>query len=332
MLQFTKRGIYCPRANIYIDPWLPVEKAVVTHAHSDHARGGMGRYLCHRHTAAILRLRLGTAIAVQELEYGEMVTVNGVRISLHPAGHIIGSAQVRLEYRGEVWVVSGDYKLAQDDISTPYEPVRCHTFVTESTFALPIYRFPDPAAVLSEVNHWWQQNAADGFNTVLLAYALGKSQVLLQHLDLSTGPVFVHGAVANVNAVLGGIGYRFTGEWIPPGTDRVAARGAVIVAPPSAFGSPWLKKLVPYRIALCSGWMQLRGARRRRGVDRGFVLSDHADWDQLNQAVAATGADTVYVTHGYEGPFARWLREEKGLQAYEVHLQGGESELMEDDL
>ncbi|HWK56221.1 MAG TPA: ligase-associated DNA damage response exonuclease [Parapedobacter sp.] len=325
MLQFTTRGIYCPQADVYIDPWQPVERAVVTHGHSDHARWGMGRYLCHPHTAAILRLRLGIDTAIQSLEYGEVVTLNGVRISLHPAGHIIGSAQVRLEYGGEVWVVSGDYKLTHDGISVPYEPVRCHSFVTESTFALPIYRFPDPASVLLEIKQWWRQNAEAGFNTVLLAYALGKSQVLLQHLDPATGPVFIHGAVANVNAVLAEIGYQFAGERITPETDRATIKGAVVVAPPSALGSPWLKKLSPYRIALCSGWMQLRGARRRRGVDRGFVLSDHADWKQLNTAVAATGAENVYVTHGYEGPFARWLREEKGLYAREVHLQGGET-------
>lgn len=330
MLKFTKRGIYCPRANIYIDPWEPVGRAVVTHGHSDHARWGMGRYLCHPHTAAILRLRLGATIAIQELEYGEAITVNGVRISLHPAGHIIGSAQVRLEYGGEVWVISGDYKLISDGISVPYEPLRCHSFVTESTFGLPIYRFPEPASVLSEINQWWRQNAADGFNTVLLAYALGKSQTVLHHLDTTTGPVFLHGAVANVNAALAGVGYRFTGEYIMPDADRSAVKCAAVIAPPSALGSPWLKKLTPYRIALCSGWMQLRGTRRRRGVDRGFVLSDHADWEQLNQAVAATGAETVYVTHGYEGPFARWLREEHGVQAHEVHLRGGEQ--MEGDL
>lgn len=315
---------------MYIDPWEPVGRAVVTHGHSDHARRGMGHYLCHPHTAVILRLRLGATIATEELEYGEAITVNGVRISLYPAGHIIGSAQVKLEYGGEVWVVSGDYKLTHDGISVPFEPLRCHSFVTESTFGLPIYRFPSRASVLSEINQWWRQNAADGFNTVLLAYALGKAQTLLHHLDTTTGPVLLHGAVANVNAALEGIGYRFAGEHITPDTHRSAVKGAAVIAPPSVFGSTWLKKLAPYRIALCSGWMQLRGTRRRRGVDRGFVLSDHADWEQLNQAVDATGAENVYVTHGYEGPFARWLREEKGLQAREVHLQGGEQ--MEGDL
>lgn len=330
MLKFTNRGIYCPQADIYVDPWQPVGRAVVTHGHSDHARWGMGKYLCHRHTAPILRLRLGMDIAIQELEYGEVITVNGVRISLHPAGHIIGSAQIRMEYKGEVWVVSGDYKLTADSISVPYEAVRCHSFVTESTFALPIYRFPSPVRVFDEVNKWCKQNTSAGLNTVLLAYALGKSQTLLKHLEAETGPVFLHGAVANVNAALNEIGFRFIGERITTETDRKTVRGAVVVAPPSVLGSPWLKKIAPYRIALCSGWMQLRGTRRRRGVDRGFVLSDHCDWQQLNDAVAGTQAETVHVTHGYETPFARWLRETKGLQAYEVHLQG--SEIAGDDL
>lgn len=330
MLKFTERGIYCPQADVYIDPWQPVARAVVTHGHSDHARWGMGRYLCHRHTAPILRLRLGVDIAIQELKYGEVITINGVHISLHPAGHIIGSAQVRMEHKGEVWVVSGDYKLTDDGISVPYEVVRCHSFVTESTFALPIYRFPSSTQVFDEVNKWRTQNTAEGLNTVLLAYALGKSQTLLKHLEPATGPVFLHGAVANVNAALIESGLRFVGERITDETDRKSIKGAVIVAPPSVLGSPWLKKLSPYRVALCSGWMQLRGTRRRRGVDRGFVLSDHCDWQQLNDAVAGTQAETVYVTHGYETPFARWLREQKGLQAHEVHLQGGET--AEDDL
>ncbi|RQP13408.1 ligase-associated DNA damage response exonuclease [Parapedobacter defluvii] len=330
MLKFTKQGIYCPRADVYIDPWEPVQNAIVTHGHSDHARWGMGKYLCHIHTVPVLRLRLGADIAIQGLEYGEAVHRNGVRISLHPAGHIIGSAQVRLEYKGEVWVVSGDYKLVHDGVSVPFEALRCHHFVTESTFALPVYRFPDPVLVFSEINRWWAQNAAEGFNTVLLAYALGKSQTILQHLETETGRVFLHGAVANVNAALEGMGYQFPGERIATETDRSSLKGTIVVAPPSALGSPWLRRFSPYRIASCSGWMQLRGARRRRGVDRGFVLSDHADWEQLNQAVSATAAETVYVTHGYEAPFARWLREHKDLQAHEVHLQG--AEVMEDDL
>src|SRR5690606_30973953 len=241
MLKFTERGIYCPPADIYIDPWEPVEKAIVTHGHSDHARWGMGRYLCHVHTAPILRLRLGVDIAIQEMKYGEIVTVNGVRISLHPAGHIIGSAQIRLEYKGEIWVVSGDYKLVQDGLCAPYEPVRCHQFVTESTFGLPVYQFPDPATVFQEINRWWKRNADEGFNSVLLGYALGKSQTILKHLDTTIGPVFLHGAVANVNAALGEIGYEFAGERITPETDRKSITDAGMVVPPAACGSRWLK-------------------------------------------------------------------------------------------
>lgn len=324
MLKFTDHGIYCPQADVYVDPWKPVDNAVITHGHSDHARWGMGRYLCHRDTEPILRLRLGADIVCQPVDYNENITVNGVRISLHPAGHIIGSAQVRLEYRGEVWVVSGDYKLTDDGLSRPYEPVRCQHFITESTFGLPIYRFPELHTVFADMNAWWAVNAAEGYNTVLLGYALGKAQVILQHLDATIGPVFLHGAVANVNGALATIGRGFPGERITAETDRRALKGAAIVAPPSALGSPWLKKMTPYRIAMCSGWMQLRGARRRKGVDRGFILSDHCDWDQLNRAVAATGAEHAYVTHGYETQFARWLREQHGIQATEVHLQGAE--------
>jgi len=326
MLKFTDRGIYCPQADLYIDPWLPVDRAVVTHGHSDHARWGMGRYLCHTHTAPILRLRLGEDITVQAVSYDEPVTENGVRISLHPAGHIIGSAQVRLEYRGEVWVVSGDYKLLPDGVSTPFVPVRCHHFVTESTFGLPVYRFQEPEAVIRDISGWALQNAGEGLNTVLLAYALGKSQILLHYLRTEGQPLLLHGAVANVNAALETAGFRFPGSRAATGAGSSPVEGAVIVAPPSALGSPWLRRFSPYRIAMCSGWMQLRGARRRRGVDRGFVLSDHGDWEQLNEAVDATGAEHVYVTHGYEAPFAQWLRERKGCRAYEVHLQGDETE------
>lgn len=330
MIKFTDKGLYCPAADCYIDPWTPVKRAIITHGHSDHARWGMGHYLCHRDTVPILRLRLGDDIAVQGLDYNEPLTIGGVQVSLHPAGHIIGSAQVRMEYRGEIWTISGDYKLSSDGISMPYEPVRCHRFVTESTFGLPVYHFPAPGAVYAEINQWWATNALEGFNTVLLGYALGKSQTILHHLDTGIGPVFLHGAVANLNAVLEPMGYRFPGTRITGETDRKSIKGAAIVAPPSALGSPWLRKLAPYRVALCSGWMQLRGARRRRGVDRGFVLSDHCDWNQLNRAVTATGAEDIYVTHGYEGQFARWLREHHALRAHEVHLQG--VQVPEDDL
>jgi len=319
LLQFDSNGIFCPRAGIYIDPWRPVEKALITHAHSDHARPGNGAYLCHRDSVALLRLRLGPDIQAEGLAYGDPVYINGVKISFHPAGHIIGSAQIRLEYKGEVWVMSGDYKLQQDGVSVPFEAVRCHHFITESTFGLPVYRFPDPAAVYADINDWWRQNASSNVNSVIIGYALGKAQRIMQHLDPSIGPVFTHGAVDNVNRLLAAEGLQLpAAARVHPEMQKKDIRKALIVAPPSAIGSPWLNRFAPYSLGICSGWMQLRGARRRRSADRGFVLSDHCDWTQLNAAVSATGASHVYVTHGYQSVFARWLREERGLEATEV--------------
>lgn len=319
MLEFTDNGMYCPRADLYIDPWKPVKTAVITHGHSDHARPGNDHYICHSDTAAILQLRLGEAIDVQGIPYREPIEINGVEISLHPAGHIIGSAQVRLAYQDEVWVVSGDYKLMEDGLNIPFESVKCTHFITESTFGLPVYKFPPAFEVYQSINKWWKENAAEGINTIIIAYALGKSQSVLHHLDESIGEIYLHGAVANVNDVYRAGGYNFPGERIGP--EKKSLKGALIVAPSSALSSPWIRRFSPYRIAVCSGWMQLRGTRRRYGVDRGFVLSDHGDWDQLNKAVLATGAKNIYVTHGYQQTYARWLEEAYGLKAMEIKTQ-----------
>ncbi len=318
MISFTDKGIYCEQGDFYIDPWKPVERALITHAHSDHARPGNQYYLAHHLSIPVLKLRLGADINVQGCDYGETMTINSVAITFFPAGHIIGSAQIRLSYKGETWVISGDYKTTDDGVSTPYEPVQCHHFVTESTFGLPIYNFDPVEKIYAEINHWWAANTASGLNTVLLGYALGKSQAILNALDTSIGNIYLHGAVANVNDALRTAGYNFPGTRITPETDRKQITPSLIVAPPSALGTPWLKKLAPYKVAMCSGWMALRGARRRYGVDRGFVLSDHCDWSQLNDAIKATGAEHIYVTHGYETPFVRWIKEQHALQAYEV--------------
>lgn len=327
MITFDKCGIYCAQAGIYIDPWQPVDKAIITHAHADHARAGMKTYLAHEHAVPVIKMRLGHDISIRALRYNEPVTVNGVHISLHPAGHIWGSAQVRLEYKGEVWVVSGDYKLQHDGISQPFEPIKCHSFITESTFGLPIYKFPAVADVHADINAWWRRNRDEGKNSVLLAYALGKAQRVLKHLDASVGPVYLHGAVDNVNKL-----YSATVGALPPAiridstVNRKEIKGALILAPPSADSTPWIRSLQPYRLGICSGWMQLRGTRRRRNADRGFVLSDHADWNQLNAAVNETGAGNVYVTHGYKSIYARWLATEYGLNATEVEtLYTGEA-------
>ena len=308
-------GLFCPAGGFYIDPWRPVDRAVITHAHGDHARPGSRHYLAAAPSAAVLRARLGD-LSLQVLPYGEVLDYQGVRLSLHPAGHVLGSAQVRIEVAGEVWVVSGDYKLEDDGTCAPFEPVRCTTFITESTFGLPIYRWQPQAKVFAGINGWWRSNAEAGKASVLFCYAFGKAQRILHGLDPSTGPVLVHGAVATLNDA-----YRRTGVQLPETrrlsevTDVAAIRRSLVLAPPSAQGTPWMRRLGEHADAFASGWMLLRGNRRRRGVDRGFVLSDHADWPGLQAAISATGAQRVIVTHGSVSTMVRWLQEQ-GKEAH----------------
>jgi putative mRNA 3-end processing factor len=314
MLRVTESGLYCEAGDFHIDPWRPVRRAVITHAHADHLRAGSDHYLVADRGVGVARERLGSwAGRVEGVAFGEIRTINGVKVSLHPAGHILGSAQVRLEHKGEVWVASGDYKTDADPTCDAWEPVRCHTFITESTFGLPIYRWPSSRDVCAEINQWWQGNAEEGRTSLLFGYALGKAQRMLAGLDPSIGPILVHGAVDSMTSL-----YRAAGVALPPTQHatslRSAAHGAIVVAPPSADGSTWASKFGAQSTAFASGWMLVRGARRRRSVDRGFVLSDHVDWPQLLAAVSATGAERVLVTHGFTGPVVRWLRE-RGLSA-----------------
>lgn len=315
LLTRTDRGIYCEAGDFYIDPWRPVDRAVVTHAHSDHARWGSGHYLCASPGEGVLRSRLGSEARIQSLAYGEPVLRNGVRVSLHPAGHILGSAQVRVEHGGRVEVVSGDYKTEPDRTCALFEPVRCHRFVTESTFGLPIYRWPKDDVVFAEIHAWWRKNQAEGRASVLMGYALGKAQRALAGLDASIGPIFCHGAVHKLAEL-----YRAQGVPLAPSrpvyeADRKSDWSqALIVAPPGAVGTPWIRRFGDHSTAFLSGWMAVRGARRRRAVDRGFVLSDHVDWPSLLAAVDATGAEEVWVTHGYAATVARVLCE-RGLDA-----------------
>jgi putative mRNA 3-end processing factor len=313
LIELRNEGLFCPPGSFYIDPWRPVERAVITHAHADHARPGHARYLAVADCEQVLRTRLGD-IALQVIAYSEAIDINGVKVSLHPAGHVLGSSQVRIEYAGEVWVVSGDYKLEADATCAPFEAVRCHTFVTESTFALPIYRWAPPRAVFVDINAWWDANAREGRASVLYGYAFGKAQRMLAGVDAGIGPIVCHGAVENLNRA-----YRATGVVLPHTASVTEVttndlKRALIVAPPSAQGTPWLKRFGKYSDAFASGWMQLRGARRRRGVDRGFVLSDHADWPGLMQAIEATCAQRVIATHGYSNILVRWLQQ-RGMQA-----------------
>ena len=321
-------GLYCEAGDFYIDPWRPVDRAVITHAHSAHARGGHRHYLAAEPARAVMRARLGE-VSLQTLAWNEPVTLGEARVSLHPAGHILGSAQVRIEYRGEVWVVSGDYKLERDPTCAPFEPVRCHTFITESTFGLPVYRWKPDTECMAEIGAWWAENAAAGRASVLFCYALGKAQRALAGLALNgliAGPIVVHGAVAAVNAA-----YQHAGVALPAtmnvsdwrrGSD---GRAPLVLAPPSAAGTAWLSRFGEASLAFASGWMRVRGARRRRALDRGFVLSDHADWPGLLSAIKASGAGRVIVTHGFEAAMVRHLTG-LGLEAKSLRTEfGGEA-------
>lgn len=327
LLELTDAGLYCPAGQFHIDPWRPVDRAVVTHAHADHLRWGSKHYLVTKAGETVTRTRLGPNSAIQTAEYGESVSVNGVSVSFHPAGHLLGSGQVRVEHRGEVWVVSGDYKTAPDPTCAPFEPVRCHLFVTESTFGLPIYRWETPEAIFAGVNSWWRANAAAGKCSIVYGYALGKAQRILASVDPSVGPIYTHGATEKLVRA-----YRHAGVPLPEtklvpeavgGRKRSAGggwAGALVLAPPSAHGSAWSRKFAPSSAGIASGWMRIRGTRRRKAVDRGFVISDHADWPGLLSSVKATGAERVWVTHGYTAVLVRYLRE-LGLDAEVINTR-----------
>jgi putative mRNA 3-end processing factor len=324
LIEPTSSGLYCAAGDFHIDPWRPVDRAVITHAHGDHARPGSSAYLAAGRGLPVLQTRLGPDARIEGLDYGEPRDISGVKVSLHPAGHVLGSSQVRVESKGEVWVVSGDYKLDPDPTCEPFEPVRCHVFVTESTFGLPIYRWRTPGEIFADINRWWRDNARHGRASVLFGYAFGKAQRILASVDASIGPIIVHGAVEALNR-----GYRECGVKLPPATlgtelaSKSDAAGALVVAPPSAQSTPWLKRFGEYSDAFASGWMAIRGARRQRAVDQGFVLSDHADWPSLQRAIAGTGAERVFVTHGNIETMVRWLREQgQDAHGMETHFEG----------
>jgi len=321
LLEFTDKGIYCSLADVYLDPWRPVNNAMITHGHSDHARWGHQHYLCVEEAMPVIRYRLNTTSPIQTVRYGEVITIQGVNFSFHPAGHIIGSAQIRVEYKNEVWVFSGDYKTEQDGVATPFEPIRCNTFISESTFGLPVYNWKPQIGIFKDINDWWRKNKEEEKVSVLTCYTLGKAQRILKNLDLSVGKIFTHGAVENINRIIREQGVALPDtHLITKETKKIEWAGGLILCPPSAVGTPWMQKFNPYSLGVASGWMSLRGTRRRRGADRGFALSDHADWNGLNTAIKETGAQQIYTTHGYAETFSKWLRE-KGLDAHAVPTQ-----------
>ena len=325
LIQFTDRGLYCPQGGFYIDPWRPVDRAVITHGHSDHARWGNKSYLCHHHTLPILQLRLGPN-HYQSVDWNEPVIMNGVKVSLHPAGHIIGSSQVRVEYLGEVWVVSGDYKCENDGLSGQFEIVPCNTFITESTFGLPIYNWKPQQEIYTDMQQWIKELNNDGKTAVLTAYSLGKAQRILQPISETGIPIFLHGAVYNVHRTLVDAGWKLpSAKRVELDAPKESFKKSVVIVPGSAIGSPWMKRFSPYAVGSCSGWMQVRGNVRRRNVDAGFALSDHADWNGLLQTIKATGAEKVFVTHGFQSAFSRYLNE-IGIEAGEVKTEFGEEE------
>ena len=325
LIEFTDKGLFCPQGDFYIDPWKPVDKAVITHAHSDHARWGSKKYLCHHFTKPILQLRLGEN-NYESIDWDEPVYMNGVKVSLHPAGHIIGSAQARIEYRGEVWVFTGDFKTENDGISTAFEPVKCNSFITESTFGLPIYKWKPQEVLFENMKEWINENKQAGRTSVFIAYSLGKAQRILKPLSETGIPIFAHGAVYNVHQALINSGWQLPlVKRITPGTTKEELKGCIVIAPSGAEGSPWIKRFSPYAIGICSGWMQVRGNVRRKNADAGFALSDHADWAGLISAVKATGAEKVYATHGFQSAFSRYLNE-NGISAAEVKTNYGNDE------
>lgn len=325
MLTFTESGIFCPQGNFYLDPWKPVDHAIITHAHSDHARWGSKHYLTHTDSVPLLRLRLGEG-SYQSATWNEPLMINGVKVSLHPAGHIIGSSQVRVEYQGEVWVFTGDYKTTNDGISGMFEPVRCNTFITESTFALPIYKWKSQETVYEEMRQWINHNREQGRASVFIAYSLGKAQRVIDAIHQTTDDIYVHGAIWNTQETLLNAGFHLPKvKRILPDTPKELLKGAVVIAPPSADGSSWMRRFTPYSVGVCSGWMQVRGNARRRNADAGFALSDHADWDGLLSAIDATGATKVFATHGFQSVLTRYLNE-KGIAAAELKTEYGDED------
>ena len=316
LIEPTENGLYCEAGRFHIDPWQPVDRAVITHAHGDHLRPGSGAYLCATAAQSLLRHRLGSAATIEAADYGAAVDINGVRVSFHPAGHILGSAQIRAEHRGEVWVASGDYKRAPDPTCAAFDPQRCRVFITEATFGLPVFRWDQPTHTVADICAWWDEMREAGRPAVLFGYALGKAQRVLAELARCRDrPVFIHGALAPLVEL-----YREAGVALPhtlraSETPRgTSFAGELIVAPLSARGTVWMRRFRDHSSAFASGWMRIRGARRRRAYDRGFPLSDHADWDALTTTIAETGAEHVYVTHGYTQQLARALSE-RGVEA-----------------
>ena len=326
LVKFTKKGIYCIPGKFYLDPWYPVEYAIISHGHADHARWGNKHYLCHNQSKAILQHRIGADISIESLPYNEYKVINGVKVSFHPAGHILGSAQIRLEYKGYIVVFSGDYKTQPDFITTPFEPVKCHEFITESTFGLPIYKWKSEEELQKELQDWIVQNQQNNRTSVFLGYSLGKAQRIMKLVE-NVEEIYVHSAIHNLNKAIENSGITIpTTKLLTADFKKTEIQNKIVILPPALLGSKMIKKIPNAATAICSGWMQIRGNRRWKGVDAGFAVSDHADWDGLLSAVKATEAEKVYVTHGSQAVFSKYLNE-IGIEAHELKTEFGEDEI-----
>lgn len=310
-LEVRPEGLYCKPGDFYIDAWSPVRQCIVTHAHSDHARFGHQHYIATENTAAIVQKRLGPECHIEKYPYDKKIKMKDCWVSLHPAGHILGSAQVRIETANKVCVISGDYKRTFDPSCEPFALQECDIFVTESTFGLPIYNWEKPDETIKKVYEWWQENSSQDLASVLFCYSLGKAQRLLSLLkDYTSKHVYVHGSILSLSDLYQEKGISLI-KYLPVSENPSQNfKQDLILAPPSAKGSPWMKRFYPYRTALASGWMQVRGVRRRKNLDRGFVLSDHADWHELLMTVRETKASQVLTTHGNASTLARYLQEQ----------------------
>lgn len=328
LIRLTSLGLYCEAGDFYIDPWRGVERAIITHGHGDHARHGSQHYWTTPATQAVMHARIDPKLQITALEYGETLAFGSVNVSLHSAGHVLGSAQVRVEHEGEVWVASGDYKRDPDPTCEPFEVVACDTFITEATFGLPAYRWRPTPEIAADIFAWWQGNAAKNKPSVLFCYAFGKAQRILAELTAYTDQTaYIHGALGPLVELYRDFGVQMLPtakvSEVAPGTDFSQA---LALAPPSAAGSPWMRRFKNHGTGFSSGWMRIRGNRRRRGYDRGFVLSDHADWPSLLQTIRDTGASRVLATHGKTEVLVRYLNEQ-GIQAEPLQTQYGEEEV-----
>lgn len=321
-IKFTKKGIYCIPGKFYLDPWYPVDYAVISHGHADHSRWGNKHYLCHQDSKNILLHRLGKDISIETLNYNQIKTINGVKVSFFPAGHIIGSVQIKLEYKGKIVVFSGDYKTNPDFITTPFEPVKCHEFITESTFGLPIYSWKIEAELQNQLQQWVVNNQKQNKTSVFFGYSLGKAQRIMSLVD-GVDEVYVHSAINNLNQAISKSGIVLPkSKLITSDFNKKDIQNKIVILPPALLGSKLLKRIPNAATAICSGWMQIRGNRRWKGVDAGFAVSDHADWNGLLSAVKATEAEKVYVTHGSQAVFSKYLNE-IGIKSQEVITEYG---------